>query len=68
MIKSREKSRAFSSRRTKQILCEHPLDALAVKVVLIPGHGGQQVLEALLGGAGDDLGDGVAVLVGVLGQ
>ena len=47
---------------------EHPLDALAVEVVLVPGHGGQQPLEALLGGAGDDLGDGVAVLVGVLGE
>ena len=29
---------------------------------------GQQVVQALLVGAGDDLGDGVAVLVGVLGQ
>ena len=29
---------------------------------------GEQALEALLGGAGDDLGDGVAVLVGVLGE
>jgi hypothetical protein len=42
--------------------------SLAVEVVLVPGHGGEQPLEALLGGAGDDLGDGVAVLVGVLGQ
>ena len=29
---------------------------------------GQEALESLLGGAGDDLGDGVAVLVGVLGE
>src|SRR5271165_785719 len=35
---------------------EHPPDALAVEVVLVPGHGGHQPLEPLLGGAGDDLG------------
>src|SRR5512135_279595 len=42
---------------------EHPPDALAVAVVLVPEHGGQGAPEALLGGAGDDLGEGVAVLV-----
>ena len=47
---------------------EHPPDPLAVEVVLVPGHLGEQALEALLGGAGDDLGDGVAILVGLLGQ
>ena len=47
---------------------EHPPDPLAVEVVFVPDHLGEQALEALLGGAGDDLGDGVAVLVGLLGQ
>ena len=47
---------------------QQPPDALAVEVVVVPGHAGQQPLQGLLGGAGDDLGDGVAVLVGVLGQ
>jgi len=44
------------------------LDALPVQVVLVPAHGGEQPLEGLLGSAGDDLSEGVAVLVGVLGQ
>ena len=39
-----------------------------VEVVFVEGDAGQQVVQALLGGAGDDLGDGIAVLVGVLGQ
>ena len=47
---------------------EHPPDPLAVEVVFVPDHLGEQALEALLGGAGDDLGDGVAILVGLLGQ
>jgi hypothetical protein len=47
---------------------EETFDPLAVQVLLIPGHGGQQALETLLGGAGDDLGEGVAVRVGVLGE
>jgi hypothetical protein len=47
---------------------EQARDARAVEVVLVPGHGGEQALEALLGGAGDDLGEGVAVLVRVLGE
>jgi hypothetical protein len=47
---------------------EQALDAPAVQVVLVPGHGGQEALEALLGGAGDDLREGVAVLVRVLGE
>ena len=47
---------------------EHASDPLAVEVVFVPDHVGEQALEALLGGAGDDLGDGVAVLVGVLGR
>src|SRR5262249_569790 len=47
---------------------EQGLDALAIEVLLIPVDGGQEPLEALLGGAGDDLGEGVAVLVGVLGE
>jgi hypothetical protein len=47
---------------------EQSRDALAVEVVLVPGHGGEQALEALLGSAGDDLGEGVTVLVRVLGE
>src|SRR5271166_519220 len=47
---------------------EHALDALPVEVVLVPVDGRQKALEALLGGPRDDLGDGVAVLVGVLGE
>src|SRR5262249_60929829 len=43
-------------------------DALVVEVVLVEGDAGKQVVQALLAGAGDDLGDGVAVLVVVLGQ
>ena len=38
----------------------------AVEVLLVPVDAGQEPLESLLGGAGDDLGDGVAVLVGML--
>src|SRR5205823_4336016 len=44
------------------------LNALSVEVVLVPAHGREQSLEGLLGSAGDDLGEGVAVLVGMLGQ
>ena len=44
------------------------LDALAVEVILVPVDAGQESLESLLGGAGDDLGEGIAVLVGVLGE
>ena len=44
------------------------LDALAVEVVLVPDHSGEQALEALLRGSGDDGGDGIAVLVGVFGE
>ena len=47
---------------------EHPLDALAVEVVLVPVHGGEQALKSLLGGAGNILGKGIAVLVGQFGQ
>jgi hypothetical protein len=47
---------------------EHVLDALPVEVVLVPVDGRQKALEALLGGPRYDLGDGVAVLVGVLGE
>ena len=47
---------------------EQVLDALPVEVVLVPVNGRQKALEALLGGPRDDLGDGVAVLVGVLGE
>src|SRR5262249_3957199 len=43
-------------------------DALAVEVVLVPGHGGEQPLQGLFGGAGDHLGEGVAVFVGVFGE
>ena len=45
----------------------HP-DPLAVQVVVVPGHGCEQPLETLLGRAGDESGEGVAVLVRVLGQ
>ena len=44
------------------------VDALVVEVVFVEGDAGQQVVQALLVGAGDDLGEGVAVLVVVLGQ
>ena len=47
---------------------EHRLDALAVEVLLVPVDAGHEPLESLLGGAGDDLGEGIAVLVGVLGE
>jgi hypothetical protein len=47
---------------------EQAPDPLAVEVVLVPVDAGQESLEALLGGARDDLGEGVAVLVGVLGE
>src|SRR5262249_50087603 len=47
---------------------QQALDALSVEVVLVPAHGGEQSLEGLLGSAVDDLGEGVAVLVGMLGQ
>jgi len=47
---------------------EHDLDALAVEVVLVPVDGGEESLETLLGGSGDDLGDGVTVLVGMFGE
>ena len=46
----------------------HVLDALPVEVVLVPVDGRQKALEALLGGPRYDLGDRVAVLVGVLGE
>ena len=47
---------------------EHLLDTLAVEVVLVPSRGGEQALELLFGGVGDARGDGIAVLVGQLGQ
>jgi hypothetical protein len=47
---------------------QHGGYTLAVEVVLVPAHGGEQPLEGLLGGVRDDGGYGVAVLVGVLGQ
>src|SRR5271166_540108 len=47
---------------------EHLLDTLAVEVVLVPSRGGEQALELLFGAAGDARGDGIAVLVGQLGQ
>src|SRR5581483_7882177 len=47
---------------------EHALDTLAVEVVVVPGGGGEQALELLLGGAGDVLGNGVAVFVGQFGE
>ncbi len=34
---------------------EHRLDALAIEVVFVPVDAGQEPLESLLGGAGDDL-------------
>ena len=47
---------------------EQALDASAIEVVLVPVDGRQEALEALFGGARDDLGQSVAILVGVLGQ
>ena len=47
---------------------EHLLDTLAVEVVLVPSRGGEQALELLFGGVGDARGNGIAVLVGQLGQ
>jgi hypothetical protein len=44
------------------------LDPLPVEVRFIPGHAGQQVVQPLIGGAGDHPGQGLAVLVGMLGQ
>ena len=43
-------------------------DALIVEVVVVEGDAGQQVVQALLAGVGDDLGDGIAVFVGVFGE
>jgi hypothetical protein len=43
---------------------EQALDPLAVAVVLIPGGVGEQLLEAWLGGSGDDQGDGSQFLLG----
>jgi hypothetical protein len=43
-------------------------DAMVVEVVLVEGDASQQVVQTLLVGAGDDLGDGVAILVLVLSQ
>jgi len=45
-----------------------PLDALAVEILVVPGHLSEQSLESLFGGAGDDLREGVAVLDGMLGK
>jgi hypothetical protein len=45
---------------------EHPLDALAVYAVFLLGHFGQQCLKSLLGGAEDDVGERVRVIVGYL--
>jgi len=47
---------------------EHVLDALTVEVILVPVDRRQEALEALLGGAGDDMSESVAVLVGMLGE
>jgi hypothetical protein len=47
---------------------EQALDPLPVEIVFVPVDGRQEALEALLGGAGDDLGDGVAVLGGQFGE
>src|SRR5271165_4887706 len=47
---------------------EHLLDTLAVELVLVPSRGGKQALELLFGGAGYARSDGIAVLVGQLGQ
>ena len=47
---------------------EHVLDALEVEVALVLVHAHQQALEPLRGGVGDDRGEGIAVLVEVLGE
>ena len=44
------------------------LDVLPIEVILVPVDGRQEALEALLAGLWDDLGEGVAVLVGVRGE
>ena len=44
------------------------LDALLVEIVVVPGHGREQALQGLFGGARDDSGNGVAVLVGMFGE
>jgi hypothetical protein len=43
---------------------EHPLDALVVKVILVPGGGGHEAVEARLGNARDDRGERIAILIG----
>ena len=43
-------------------------EARPVERLLVPGQRGQEMLQPLLGGAGDDGGQRVAVLVGVLGE
>ena len=47
---------------------EQGLDPLAVQVQLVAIDEGEKPLEALLAGAWDDLGEGVAILVGILGE
>ena len=49
-------------------LGQHLLHPLPVEVRLVPLHVGEQPLQALFAGAGDGLGDGIAVLVGQLGE
>jgi hypothetical protein len=46
----------------------HFLHPLAVEVLLIPLHGGEELLQALFACAWDGLGDGIAVLGGQLGE
>jgi hypothetical protein len=49
-------------------LGDHLLHPLAVEVLCIPWHGGEELLQALFTGAGNRLGDSIAVLVGQLGK
>jgi len=43
-------------------------DTLVVEVVFIEGDVGEQLVQPLLAGVGDDLGEGIAVFVGVFGE
>src|SRR5262249_52946985 len=47
---------------------EQASDALPVEIIFVPVDVVQEPLEALFGGPWDDLSDGIAVLVGVLGE
>jgi hypothetical protein len=43
---------------------DQELDPLAVEVFLVPGHAGEEPLEALLAGVWNGLGYSIAVLIG----